>query len=283
MPDPLVALQKALAGQYRVERELGHGAMAIVYLGHDPARDRRVAIKVLRRELAGILTRGRFLREIRISSGLAHPNILPLLDSGSTPDTAFLPSLPFYTTPFIEGESLRHRLQSIGRLPLQEALRVAGAVARALDYAHRRGVIHRDIKPANILLGGEAVLVADFGIARAFKESVDPDAVTSAGLVIGTPTYMSPEQATGRADVDGRSDLYSLACLLYESLVGEPPFTGATPQAVIARHRLDPAPSARTVRPEIPEALERTIRRALEKSPEDRFGTALEFAEALGS
>ncbi|TFG45568.1 MAG: serine/threonine protein kinase [Gemmatimonadales bacterium] len=281
MSDLFRSLQIALADTYQLERELGRGGMATVYLARELKHPRHVAIKVLRPELAGVMTRGRFLREIRISSELAHPHILPLLDSGTVPPSDDFPALPFYTMPFVEGESLRDRLTREQQLPIDDALQIAGEVAAALGYAHTHDVVHRDIKPENILLMDGHAVVADFGIARAIKEAVNPEAVTSAGIVIGTPAYMSPEQAAGKADLDGRSDVYSLGCVLYEMLGGEPPFTGATPQAVLARHRMDHAPSLRTLRTSVPDSIEQAVMRALEKAPADRFATAGQFAEAL--
>jgi tRNA A-37 threonylcarbamoyl transferase component Bud32/tetratricopeptide (TPR) repeat protein len=275
------SLQIALADTYQLERELGRGGMATVYLARELKHPRHVAIKVLRPELAGVMTRGRFLREIRISSELAHPHILPLLNSGVVPPTEHSPELPYYTMPYVEGETLGERLLREKQLPLEDALQIAREIGAALGYAHAHGVVHRDIKPANILLMDGHAVVADFGIARAVKEAVDPEAVTSAGLVIGTPSYMSPEQAGGEPNLDGRSDLYSLGCVLYEMLGGEPPFTGATPQAVLARHRMDHAPSLRTLRSTVPAPVERAVMRALEKSPADRFANAAEFVEAV--
>jgi len=281
MLELLASLQEALSGRYRLERELGHGGMALVYLGQDLAVPRRVAIKVLRPELAGMVARERFLREIRIASSLVHPNILPLLDAGTASATANTPALPYFTMPFVEGETLRARVEREHQLPLDDALRIAHEVAAALGYAHDHGVVHRDIKPENILLVEGHALVADFGIARAISESVDADAITSAGLVVGTAMYMSPEQASGHASLDGRSDLYALGCVLYEMLAGEPPFTGATAHATIARHQLDPVPSLRTVRSTVPVQVEATVMRALAKSPADRFQTAAQFAAAV--
>ncbi|HET9293483.1 MAG TPA: protein kinase [Gemmatimonadales bacterium] len=281
MSDLFQALQTALADRYQLERELGRGGMATVYLARELKHARRVAIKVLRPELAGVLTRERFLREIRISSEFSHPHILPLLDSGTVPPSADFPALPFYSMPFVEGESLRDRLVREKQLPVDDAVEIARDVAAALGYAHTHGVIHRDIKPENILLTGGHAVVADFGIARAIQEAVDPDALTSAGLVIGTPAYMSPEQAGGETNLDGRSDIYSLGCVLYECLGGDPPFTGSSPQAVLARHRLDQAPSLRTIRSSVPEPIEQIVMRALQKTPADRFATAKQFEEAL--
>ncbi len=281
MSDLFRSLQTALADRYLLERELGRGGMATVYLAREVKHPRRVAIKVLRPELVGVLARERFLREIRISSEFSHPNILPLLDSGAVPPTADFPALPFYTMPFVEGESLRARLLREKQLPVDDALAIARDVAAALGYAHTHGVIHRDIKPENILLTGGHAVVADFGIARAIQEAVDPDALTSAGLVVGTPAYMSPEQAGGEVTLDGRSDVYSLGCVLYEMLGGEPPFTGSTVQAVLARHRMDHAPSLRTLRSTIPAPVEQVVIRTLQKTPADRYQSAEEFARVL--
>ena len=281
MSDLFRYLQTALSDRYQLERELGRGGMATVYLARELKHPRRVAIKVLRPELVGVLARERFLREIRISSEFTHPHILPLLDSGTVPASPDYPALPLYTMPYVEGESLRDRLKREKQLPVDDALQVARDVAAALGYAHAHGVIHRDIKPENILLTGGQAVVADFGIARAIQEAVDPDALTSAGLVIGTPPYMSPEQAGGETNLDGRSDLYSLGCVLYEMLGGEPPFTGSSVQAVLARHRLDQAPSLRTIRGTVPEAVEQVVMRTLQKSPADRYATAEQFVEAL--
>jgi serine/threonine protein kinase/tetratricopeptide (TPR) repeat protein len=281
MSDLFQALQTALADRYQLERELGHGGMATVYLARELKHPRRIAIKVLRPELVGYLTRERFLREIRISSEFSHPHILPLLDSGIVPPTDAFPALPFYTMPFVEGESLRDRLGRERQLPLEDALEIARDVAIALGYAHAHGVIHRDIKPENILLTGGHAVVADFGIARAVQEAVDPEALTSAGLVVGTPAYMSPEQAGGESNLDGRSDQYSLACVLYEMLGGSPPFTGPSAQAVLARHRLDPPPPLHSIRPTIPVSIEQAVLRALSKLPADRFVSAEQLAKAL--
>jgi tRNA A-37 threonylcarbamoyl transferase component Bud32/tetratricopeptide (TPR) repeat protein len=281
MSDLFQSLRTALADRYQLERELGRGGMATVYLARELKHPRRVAIKVLRPEVVGYLTRERFLREIRISSEFSHPHILPLLDSGTVPPTDDFPALPFYTMPFVEGESLRDRLAREKQLPVEDALEIARDVAVALGYAHAHGVIHRDIKPENILLTGGNAVVADFGIARAVQEAVDPEALTSAGLVVGTPAYMSPEQAGGESNLDGRSDQYSLACVLYEMLGGSPPFTGPSAQAVLARHRLDPPPPLHSIRPTMPVSIEQAVLRALSKLPADRFATTEQFAKAL--
>jgi eukaryotic-like serine/threonine-protein kinase len=268
----LESLTAALAERYAVLSELGYGGMATVYLAQDLRHDRRVALKVLRPELASVLGPERFLREVRITAKLQHPHVLTLIDSGEA--CGFL----YYVMPFVEGESLRDRLRLAPRLPLEEALRIAAAAAGALDYAHRQGVIHRDIKPENILLHQGEAMVADFGIA--FVVSGAGERLTEVGLSLGTPAYMSPEQACGAPDLDGRSDIYSLGCVLYEMLAGEPPFTGPSPQVVLARRLTDPVPDLRAVR-EVPEAVERVVSKALARNPTDRFASAAEFARAV--
>jgi serine/threonine-protein kinase len=263
-----------LAGRYEIERELGAGGMATVYLAQDLRHHRQVAVKVLRPELAATLGRERFLREVTTTANLRHPHILPLFDSGEAGE--FL----FYVMPFVEGESLRDRLAREKQLPLDDALRIAREVADALHYAHIHGVVHRDIKPANILLDNGHAVVADFGIARAITAAAGSEALTETGLGVGTPLYMSPEQGAGE-HMDGRSDQYALACVLYEMLAGEPPFTGRTAQAIMARRLTDPVPPLRTVRESVPVHVEQVINRALSKSPADRFESAKQFAEAL--
>ena len=270
----LPRLKTALADRYRLERELGAGGMATVYLATDLKHDRLVAVKVLKPEIASIVGSDRFLQEIRITARLTHPHILPLLDSGTA--DGFL----YYVAPYIEGESLRARLDREKQFPLEDALQVTREVAGALDYAHRNGVIHRDIKPENILLSQGKPIVADFGIARALSLS-DAPRLTETGLALGTPYYMSPEQAAGDKELDGRSDIYALGCVLYELIVGEPPHTGPTAQAVLARIMVDPVRSIRAVRDAVPESLERTILRALARAPADRFASAGDFAAAL--
>ena len=276
MPDPSELFAAALADRYRIERELGRGGMATVYLAYDLRHDRPVALKVLRPELAATLGPERFLLEIRTAARLHHPHILPVHDSGETTGRLW------YTMPYVEGESLRQRLAREHQLPLDQAVRVATQVLSALGYAHAHGVIHRDIKPENILLEGDQAVVADFGVARAISAAGD-DRLTETGLALGTPAYMSPEQATAARDLDGRSDLYALGCVLYEMLAGQPPFLGATAQQLLARHAIDPVPPLRTVRATVPVGVEQSVMRALAKIPADRFPTAAEFAEALAA
>jgi serine/threonine-protein kinase len=253
--------------------------MATVYLAQDLKHGRLVAIKLLRHELATSLGPVRFLREIQVTAGLQHPHILPLLDSGALEDVADGARL-YYVMPYVQGESLRDHLIRERQLPIAEAVRIARDVAAALGYAHERGVVHRDIKPENILLSGGQAVVADFGLARALSVA-DAARLTETGLALGTPHYMSPEQASGDTHVDGRADIYALGCVLYEMLAGEPPYTGPTAQAIVAKGMVGPTPRIRTVRESVPESLERAIIRALARTPADRFGTAAEFADAL--
>ena len=274
MTDPIAALNAALADHYVIERELGRGGMALVYLARDIRHERFVALKTLRPEIAVALGRERFLREIKLAARLQHPNILPVYDSGDAGGALY------FVMPFVEGESLRDRLERESQLPFEEALQIAREVADALAYAHSHDVVHRDIKPENIMMSGGHAIVADFGIARAVT-AAGGDKLTETGLAIGTPIYMSPEQAAGTGHVDRRSDIYSLACVLYETLAGQPPFSGPTAQAIMARHSLDAVPRLRVVRPTIPDALEQVIERALAKVPADRYQTAAQFAEAI--
>ena len=269
-------LSVALADRYRVERELGKGGMATVYLAHDLKHDRKVALKVLSPDLAATLGHERFLREITNTASLRHPHILPLFDSGEA--GPFL----YYVMPYVEGETLRSRLDRDNQLPLDESLRVTTEVAEALSYAHARGLVHRDIKPENILIDDGHAVVADFGIARAIS-SAGGDSLTQTGLAIGTPAYMSPEQAAGESNIDGRSDQYALACLAYEMLCGQPPFTGPTAASVVHQH-LAVAPRPVTqLRSALPNDVSNALERALAKNPSDRFATATEFAAALRS
>ncbi len=274
MNDAVPRLTAALVGRYTIERELGAGGMATVYLAHDVRHERKVALKVLRPELAAVIGAERFLHEIKTTANLQHPHILPLHDSGTVDGTVF------YVMPYVEGESLRDRLQREKQLPIDHALRIAKEVASALDYAHRHGIIHRDIKPENILLHDGQALVADFGIALA-ASSAGGARMTETGMSLGTPSYMSPEQAMGERTLDARTDVYALGCVLYEMLTGEPPFTGPTAQAIVARV-LTSKPEAVSVRRHtVPAQVDAAVRVALEKLPADRFATASEFAAAL--
>ena len=272
--DILAQLKSALADRYEIDREIGAGGMATVYLARDPRHDRNVALKLLKPELGAVLGVERFLAEIKVTANLQHPNLLPLFDSGEAN------GLLFYVMPYVEGESLRAKLDREKQLPVDEAIRIAVAVANALDYAHSHGVIHRDLKPENILLQHGQPVVADFGIALAVSNA-GGNRITQTGLSLGTPQYMSPEQATGDRVIDGRSDIYSLAALTYEMLTGEPPHIGNTAQAVIARVLTDKPRPIRSNRSAVPEHVEAALEHALEKLPADRFSTAREFAEAM--
>ena len=274
LPDVPPKLQAALSDRYRIQRELGQGGMATVYLAEDLKHDRKVAIKVLRPELAAVIGAERFLREIKTIAVLQHPHILGLIDSGEVEGTAY------YVMPYVEGESLRDRLSREKQLPIAEAVRIAGEVASALDYAHRHGVIHRDIKPENVLLHDGSALVADFGIALSVS-TAGATRLTETGMSLGTPHYMSPEQAMGEREITARSDVYALGAMTYEMLLGEPPFTGPTAQAIVAKVMTEkPAPLVGR-RDRIPAAVEDAVLTALQKLPADRFATAAEFAAAL--
>ncbi|MGE3494482.1 MAG: protein kinase [Gemmatimonadales bacterium] len=264
-----------MSDRYRLERELGAGGMANVYLADDLKHHRKVAIKVMRPELAAVIGAERFLAEIRTTANLQHPHILPLHDSGEVQGTVF------YVMPYVEGESLRDRLDREQQLPVAEALRIVSEVAAALDYAHRHGVIHRDIKPENILLHDGSALVADFGIALAASRTEGGTRMTETGMSLGTPTYMSPEQAMGERTLDARTDIYALGCVLYESLVGEPPFTGPSAQAIIARVMTESPRSLTAQRTTVPPHVDAAMQVALAKLPADRFASAAEFAAAL--
>ncbi|MGE5091841.1 MAG: protein kinase domain-containing protein [Bacillota bacterium] len=266
-------LRTALADRYAIERKIGEGGMATVYFARDLAEPRDVAIKVLRPELAASIGGDRFVREIEVASKLNHPNILGLYDSGQTDD--FL----WFTMPYIVGESLRDRLEREGQLPLDDALSIIRQVGNALAFAHKQGIIHRDIKPENILLTGDRAIVADFGIARAVTQA-GGEKLTRTGMAVGTPVYMSPEQAMADK-VDARSDEYSVGCVLYEMLVGQPPFTGSNPVALMARHSMEKVPSVRLVRETVPDQVENVIMKALAKAPADRYQTMDQFVTAL--
>jgi DNA-binding SARP family transcriptional activator len=265
--------------RYAIERELGRGAVATVYLARDRKHDRAVALKILRPEIASGSNAKRFVREIGFLARLHHPHILPLYDSG----TLALPDGRrglYYVMPYVRGESLRQRLEREVQLPIADAVHLAREVADALSYAHEEGIVHRDIRPENILLESGHALVADFGIARAL-ETAGGERLSASGVVLGVPAYVSPEQAGGKGEMDGRSDIYSLGCVLYEMLTGMPPFTGATRGAVLARVMAEAVPPLRTARPEVPAGVERAVMKALAKRPGDRFATAPEFGAAL--
>jgi serine/threonine-protein kinase len=276
MADSVSRLSTVLSDRYRIERELGAGGMATVYLAHDLKHDRKVAIKVLRPELAAVIGAARFLREIKTIATLQHPHILGLIDSGEVDGTAY------YVMPFVEGESLRDRLTREKQLPIADAVRLATEVAAALDYAHRHGVIHRDIKPENIMLHDGSALVTDFGIALAVSSAGGASRMTETGMSLGTPHYMSPEQAMGEREITARSDIYALGCVLYEMLTAEPPFEGATAQAIVARVLTESPRLLRPQRKNVPPQVEAAVLTALEKLPADRFESAKAFAEALG-
>ncbi len=267
-------LQAALSSRYVIDRELGRGGMATVYLADDVRHERRVALKVLNPELSSALGADRFLREIKLAARLNHPHIVPLFDSGEAGGSLY------YVMPVIEGESLRDRLLRDGRIPAEEAVDLARGVASALDYAHRHGIVHRDIKPENIMLQDGEAVVMDFGIAKAVSLA-SGDTLTQAGMMIGTPAYVSPEQAAGENFIDGRSDQYSLACVLYEMLSGRKPFTGTSPQAVLSKRFSDPVPSVRNVFPEVTMEIETAVSKALSKEATGRYSTTGDFARAL--
>jgi serine/threonine-protein kinase len=267
-------LTRALADRYTIERQLGSGGMATVYLAYDRKHDRQVAIKVLRPELSVALGDARFLREVSTTANLRHPNILPLYDSGVAD------GLLYYVMPYVEGETLRDRIDRERQLPIPDVLRIISEVAEALGYAHSRGIVHRDIKPENILIDSGHAVVADFGIARAI-DLAGGERLTVTGLIIGTAPYMSPEQADGERDLDGRSDLYSLACVMYEMLAGRPPFTGPTAGSVINQHLIGTPPAITQLRSSVPIVVAETLDRALAKVPADRFATTTQFSESL--
>jgi serine/threonine protein kinase len=276
MPEIHDSLHLALADRYRVEREIGQGGMATVYLAHDLKHGRKVAVKVLRPDLAAVIGVERFVREIQTIANLQHPHILGLIDSGEVNGTAY------YVMPYVDGESLRDRLRREQQLPIADALRLATEVAAALDYAHRHGVIHRDIKPENIMLHDGSALVTDFGIALALS-TTGGTRMTETGMSLGTPQYMSPEQAMGERAITARSDVYALGCVLYEMLLGEPPFTGPTAQAIVAKVMIEKPALLRLRRDTVPEAVERAVLTALQKLPADRFRSTTDFSAALAA
>jgi len=274
MSDNLERLRAALDGTYNLGHELGAGGMATVYLAEDIKHDRKVALKVLRPELSAVLGSERFLTEIRTTANLQHPHILPLYDSGEAEGQLF------YVMPYVEGETLRGLIERERQLPVEEAIRIAIAVTGALDFAHRKGVVHRDIKPANIMLQDGQPVVADFGIALAVEQA-GGGRLTETGLSLGTPHYMSPEQASADRDPDARSDVYSLACVVYEMLTGEPPHLGSSAQAVLARILTETPRSVRDVRNTVPAHIDAALAKALHKLPADRFDTVADFSAAL--
>jgi serine/threonine-protein kinase len=274
MPDFSDRLRTALSDRYPIERQIGSGGMATVYLAHDLKHNRSVAVKVLRGEYAATVGSERFLREIEVAANMTHPHILPLYDSGEA--DGFL----YYVMPYVEGESLREQLRREGQLPIEAAVQITRQVADALDYAHRQGIVHRDVKPENVLLEEGEPVVADFGIARAIS-AAGGARFTKTGLSIGTPQYMSPEQALADESLDARTDIYALGCVLYEMLTGEPPFTATSAQAVIARHISEPPPSLSNARPEAPDWLEEIVHKALAKKPDERFSTAEDLSRSL--
>ena len=273
MGDVPVALKDALADRYNIDAEIGRGGMATVYGADDLRHGRRVAIKVLRPELAATLGTERFLREIGIAARLTHPHIVPLLDSGTAD------GMLYYVSQYVAGGSLRHRLRTEARLPVRDALRITEEVGAGLDFAHRSGIVHRDVKPENILFADGHAVLTDFGIAR--TTSTRSDFRTDEGLIVGTPEYMSPEQASGEVDLTSASDIYSLACVVYEMLTGAPPFSGGPAQSIVARHLSEVPRSARVVRPEVPEGVVRAVARAMAKDPLERFVSIGAFITAL--
>jgi serine/threonine-protein kinase len=276
MPEIVSQLKTALADRYVIERELGAGGMAMVYLAHDVKHERNVALKVLRPELAAVIGAERFLAEIKVTANLQHPHILPLHDSGEA--DSFL----YYVMPYVEGQTLRDKLDQEKQLGIEEAIELTKGVASALDYAHRQGVIHRDIKPENVLIHDGNPLIADFGIALALSHA-GGNRLTETGLSIGTPHYMSPEQAMGDRELDARSDVYSLGAMLYEMLAGDPPYTGSTAQAIVAKVITEKAPPVTASRDTVPSHVAAAIQKALNKLPADRFSTAAQFADALAN
>jgi eukaryotic-like serine/threonine-protein kinase len=274
--DAIARLNSVLAGRYSIERELGAGGMATVYLAHDLKHDRRVALKVLKPELAAVLGAERFVVEIKTTAALQHPHILPLFDSGTA--DSFL----FYVMPFIEGETLRDKLNRETQLGVDESVRIAREVLDALEYAHEHGIVHRDVKPENILLHGGHAMVADFGIALAVSAAAG-GRMTETGLSLGTPHYMSPEQATAEKEITARSDVYSLGSVLYEMLSGNPPHTGSSAQQIIMRIITDPARPVGEVRKSVPPNVAAAVAKSLEKLPADRFESAKAFSEALAN
>lgn len=274
MKQKLREIRSTFEGRFKISEVIGSGGASIVYRANDAGRDAYVALKILKPEIARAIGPERFFREIDFAASLTHPNIVQLLEWGQ------LDEYLFYTMPFIEGDSLEKKMASEGPLQIKEAIWIASQVASALDYAHGRGIIHRDISPGNILVDGNRTMVTDFGFARALDQGGSP--LTPSGLVVGTPTYMCPEQSVDPDKISPASDIYALGCVLYEMLVGEPPFNGPTPQAVMAKHAAEKPRSIRIVRPEVSEDIEAAVMGALEKKPEDRPGSGVEMIALAG-
>jgi serine/threonine protein kinase/tetratricopeptide (TPR) repeat protein len=272
---PAAKLEGTRIGPYEVVREVGRGGMATVYLAEDPRHNRSVAVKLLHVDASSLVGSDRFRREIEVLAQLQHPHILPLYDSGESNGRLY------YVMPYVSGETLRDRIARVGPLPLDDVRRLTTDVAKALDYAHRHNIVHRDVKPANILVDDEHAMVADFGIAHLEPEGEETGQLTATGIVIGTPAYMSPEQAAGSRELDARSDIYSLGCVVYEMLAGEPPFRAPKAHQVLAKHMSEAAPSVRAARPSLPDPVDAVLRQAMAKAPEDRFASAREFMQAL--
>ena len=273
---PIQRLRESLSQVYNIDRELGRGGMATVYLAQDIKHDRVVALKVLHPDLAASLGPDRFLREIRLAARLNHPHILPLFDSGDAD------GMLYYVMPYVEGESLRERLDREQQLPIEEAVHHGRAIAAALDYAHRQNIVHRDIKPENVMLYEGEAMVMDFGIAKAVS-AAGSETLTQTGMMVGTPAYVSPEQAAGETNLDGRSDQYSLAVMVYEMITGERPFSGATPQAIMAKRFTETPKPLRTIRRDVPESVEKAVMRAMATEATGRYATSAQFAQALAS
>ncbi|HZJ01301.1 MAG TPA: protein kinase [Gemmatimonadaceae bacterium] len=271
---PVQRLRDALSGSYSIDRELGRGGMATVYLAQDSKHDRVVALKVLHPDLAASLGPDRFLREIKLAARLNHPHILPLFDSGSAD------GMLYYVMPYVEGESLRERLDRENKIPIDEAIRLTQGIASALDYAHRQGIVHRDVKPENVMLYEGMPMVMDFGIAKAVS-AAGSETLTQTGMMVGTPAYVSPEQAAGEINLDGKSDQYSLACILYEMIAGERPFSGATPQSIMAKRFTETPKPLRSIRSTVPASVDWAVEKAMSTESSQRFATSAVFAQAL--
>src|SRR5215212_6089172 len=275
-PLPLQRLRDSLSQAYSIDRELGKGGMATVYLAQDLKHDRVVALKVLHPDLAASLGPDRFLREIKLAARLNHPHILPLFDSGSAD------GMLYYVMPYVEGESLRERIDRENKIPIDEAIRLTQGIASALDYAHRQGIVHRDVKPENVMLYENMPMVMDFGIAKAVS-AAGSETLTQTGMMVGTPAYVSPEQAAGEINLDAKSDQYSLACMLYEMISGERPFSGNTPQSIMAKRFTETPTSLQELRSSVPESVRKAVARAMSTDASGRYSTTAQFGQALAS